>query len=116
RVASDIADRLRAWSLAYRVYREKGYADRRESGLWYGPHDRLDGTTTFIFEHGAETVAACTMVPDTAELGLPVDAIYPEEVAALRREGCRLCEMISLVNTVAGRAGQDVLHRMFLYV
>jgi hypothetical protein len=38
------------------------------------------------------------MVPDTSLLGLPLEAIYPEEIEGLRRRGRRLAELTSLAD------------------
>ena len=116
RVATDLAARMRAWRLAYRTYRGKGYATFRESGLWCGPHDVLDGTTTFLIEGAEGDLGTFTVVPDTHELGLPADQLYPDRLAGLRASGRRLGELVSLVNSVGGRSGQAVLRQMFRYV
>lgn len=107
-VAADLEDRLRAWRLVYRVYRDKGFADDRASGLWYNPHDLLEETTTFVVDCDGSAVATCTVVFDS-ELALPADELYHDELQSLRAAGRRLCEFISHVNTVGGRTGASIL-------
>jgi hypothetical protein len=98
RVATSIEDRRRAWELVYRVYLEKGYAQPSDTPLWFGLHDALPNTTTLIAEREGAVVAALTLVFDSP-MALPADSVFPEELDALRRQGRRLCEIVSLVHT-----------------
>lgn len=112
-VANGLEQRMRAWNLVYQVYRGKGFAEERESELWYGPHDALEATTTFLVERGSQAVATCTAVPDNPGMGLPADGLYAERLNRMRDSGRRLCELISLVNVIGGRSGQAVLWHLF---
>ena len=112
-VAATIEQRCCAWSLAYRHYLRKGYAEPNSDGLWYGLHDALPETTTFLVTHDGEDVAALTMVFDSC-IGLPADKLYAPELNRLRRQGCRLFEIVSLVSEVTDRRGcMEVLKHMF---
>ena len=93
RVASSIEDRRRAWELVYRIYAEKGYAENDSQGLWYGIHDALPETTTFIVEREGEVVSALSVVFDSP-LGLPSDNLYGPELDLMRGQGRRLCEIV----------------------
>lgn len=113
RVASSIEDRCRAWALVYAAYLAKGYAKPNAQGLWYGLHDALPNTTTFLAERRPDLregqvegfvsaqqtqgVATLTLVFDSP-LGLPSDDLYASELDSLRSQGRRLCEIISLAN------------------
>jgi hypothetical protein len=113
RVASSIEDRRRAWELVYRVYAEKGYAEKDAQGLWYGIHDALPETTTFVVEREGDVVAALTVVFDSP-LGLPADNLYGRELDTLRRQGRRLCEIVSLVSVERRMSlGANVLRHLF---
>jgi len=114
RVASSIGDRCRAWALVYAAYLAKGYAKPNAQRLWYGLHDALPNTTTFLAERRpnpcdeqtegflsakqTQEVATLTLVFDSP-LRLPSDDLYAPELDSLRSQGRRLCEIISLVNT-----------------
>ena len=112
-IAEGVADRRRAWALTYEAYREKGYAQPDGEGLWYGLHDALPNTRTLLATHHGRDVAAMTLVFDSP-LGLPADELYAPENDALRRDGRRLCEIISLVNREPDRhAAIEILKNMF---
>ncbi len=113
RVAASEDDRRRAWGLAYRVYRRKEYAPLDTSGLWYGLHDVLPETTTFLAEREGRAVAALTVVFDSP-LGLPAEDLYRREMDRLRAAGRRPCELVSLVSAVPVlRRGAEVTRHLF---
>ena len=94
RVANDLETRRRAYRLVYQMYLERGYACPQPSEMWVTAHDALPETVTLFVEHEGRTVAALTAVPDSP-LGLPADELYSQELNTLRRQGRRLCEVIS---------------------
>jgi hypothetical protein len=94
-MAVSAAQRPRAWALVYGVYLAKGYAPTDPQHLWYGLHDALPETATFLAERDGQAVAALTVVPDSP-LALPADVSFSQEVSALRRPGRRLCELVNL--------------------
>jgi hypothetical protein len=113
RVASAPEDRRAAWRLVYRAYEQQGYVSERGDGLWYGIHDLLSETTTFLVEDGGTPVAALTLVFDGPE-GLPADELYRDELDALRDAGGRLCEIVSLVNIDRSRrARAEIVKQLF---
>jgi hypothetical protein len=97
RVARDIRDRKRAWRFVRQAYARKGYASDNTSDLWYGIHDALPSTTTFLLEKLGVVVGTITVVFDSA-IGLPADELYSEELGELRSKNRRLSEIISLVS------------------
>ncbi len=113
RVASSMEDRRRAWELVYRIYAEKGYADHDPEGLWYGIHDALPETTTFIVEREGELVSAMSVVFDSP-LGLPADPLYGPALDRMRKQGRRLCEIVSLVSVERRQSlGANILRHLF---
>jgi hypothetical protein len=141
RLASTTEDRWAAWALAYRVYREKGYAEPNPQGLWYSIHDALPGTVTVLVERQETTghrlqdaglrlsdhedpkpdaqgpepavlIGAVTVVPDSP-IGLPADKVFPEETGRLRASGAKLAEAVSLVQgNLSDRAGMLVAAKL----
>ncbi|GMV83181.1 MAG: hypothetical protein AMXMBFR7_43650 [Planctomycetota bacterium] len=113
RVAGRVEDRARAWALAYRVYLGKGYARESEMGLWYGLHDALPDTVTFLVDRRREAVSALTLVFDSP-LGLPADGLFAQEIDALRASCRRPCELVSLVSTETDRCrGSELVRQLF---
>ena len=107
RVASNQADRKKAYALAYRVYRRMGYVNEDPTELCVSPYDAYAGTFTLLAEdpQGREC-GTITMVFDS-RLGLPCNEIYREEVDGLRATGCSLVEFTRLAideNTQNARA------------
>lgn len=112
-VAHTLDERKRAWALVYRVYLEKGYATPDADGLWFGLHDALPQTTTFLVTRHGVDVATISIVLDS-EFGLPADGLYNDELDKMRADGRRLCEIISLVSEEADRKQcVEVLKHMF---
>ncbi|MBA4388655.1 MAG: hypothetical protein C0404_11790 [Verrucomicrobia bacterium] len=112
-VAKTLEDRKRAWAMVYRMYLDKGYAKPDPAGLWYGIHDALPQTTTFLVTRRGEDVATLTIVFDS-DIGLPADGLYRDELDGLRNKGHRLCEIISLVSDETDRRQAiEVLKHMF---
>jgi hypothetical protein len=97
RVARDIRDRTTAWRFVREVYAREGYACGSGPDLWYGIHDALPSTTTFLLEKRGAISATLTVVFDSA-IGLPADELYREELSLLRANHRRLAEYVSLVS------------------
>ena len=114
RVANDRESREKAYRLVYRLYLEKEYARPNRSGMWLSLFDALPETTTLLAERTAdgEAVGALTVVFDSP-LGLPADELYGAELGALRAQGRRLAEIVSLGVAEGTLAGSDLLVRMF---
>ena len=109
KIASGSDEFEQAFLLLAQKYQAKGYEDAGAKLFRFTPFHVLPETITVVARDGARVVATLSMVPDTALLGLPMESIYPEEVARLRREGRRLAEVTSLADDGLG-------HREFLAV
>ncbi len=112
RPANTLQDRRRAWRLAYETYFAKGYSPAAGDGCWYGRHDARPETQTLLSERKGRAVAALTTVFDSS-WGLPADEIHGPALQALRAEGRRLCELVSLVHSERGRHGAEILNQLF---
>jgi hypothetical protein len=101
-VEVEIASDLETWEAALRLvaenYRERGYEDDRASGIRFTSYHALPDTTLYVARKAGEVVATLSLVMDTPLLGLPLECVFPEEVKALRAEGCRLVEVTSLAD------------------
>ena len=114
RVANDRESREKAYRLVYRLYLEKEYARPNRSGMWLSIFDALPETTTLLAERASdgEAVGALTVVCDSP-LGLPADELYGAELSALRAQGRRLTEIVSLGVAEGTLAGSELLVRLF---
>jgi len=116
KIANDFRTRRSAYELIYQLYREKGYADPNDSGLWLSLYNLLPDTTTLVVLREDEVVATLTVVFDDI-LGLPSNGLYKEEIDLLREAGRKPAEIISLgVADEGRRASQDILVKLFNYV
>jgi hypothetical protein len=101
-----IASERKEWEEAYRLvaqtYRNRGYEPANARGLRFTAFHALPDTTTFVAAHDDQVVATLSLVVDNTLLGLPMESIYGPEVQALRHEGRRLGEVISLADSGLG--------------
>src|SRR3954449_1606331 len=86
KIASGSDEFEQAFLLLAQKYQAKGYESSGAKLFRFTPYHVLPETVTVVAMEGARVVATLSMVPDTALLGLPLESIYPEEVAAFRRE------------------------------
>ena len=108
-----IADEKEEYESASRLvhdkYVQKGYMTPTESGLRLSLRNALPETTTFIGKKKDTVVSTLTLFQDS-EMGLPMDAIYKEELDQLRRQGRKIAEVGSLaVHPSISKQDQTVL-------
>ena len=104
RLAEGPSDRSRAEALVARMYARMGY--RTEGLLPEGP----GYATLLLAEAGGEDLGTVTV--GSGEEGLRAEESYPEEIAALRREGRSLCEFNALA-MAPGLGSPSALARLF---
>lgn len=104
RLARTVQELTAAYALLHRQYVLAGFQDADPSGLRFTPHFALPTSHTLVAVagKGSEVVGTLTLVVDGA-LGLPMEAEYPREIAALRASRPRLAE----VSGLAIRRAQD---------
>ncbi len=98
KIASGYDDFELAFLLLAEKYQARGYEEAGAKLFRFTPFHALPGTVTVVARDGDRVVATLSIVPDTARLGLPMESIYPDEVAGLRAEGRRLAEVTSLAD------------------
>jgi N-acyl amino acid synthase FeeM len=84
-----------ACRLVHDNYIRKGYMTPQESGLRLTIRNALPETTTFIGQRNQSVVFTLTVFQDSG-LGLPMDAIYKQEVDQLRAKKRKIVEVGSL--------------------
>jgi hypothetical protein len=84
-----------ACRLVHDQYVQKGYMERRKSGMRLSLFHALPETTTFIGKKNDLLIYTLTVFQDS-ELGLPMDSIYKEELAKLRAQGRKIAEVGAL--------------------
>jgi hypothetical protein len=101
------------WEQAYQMvaanYKARGYEAPSPKQVRFTPYHALPDTVTFVAKYQGRVVATLSMVLDNSLLGLPIEAVYPDEIDELRLQGRRLVEGTSL-------ADRDLSVREFLQV
>ena len=93
-----------AFSLLYRNYLRRGLIGPDPAGLRFTVQNLLPESATFAAKVPGRVVATFSVIPDTAPLGLPMEALYAGELARLRAEGRRPAEVSGLAVDPAFRA------------
>jgi hypothetical protein len=102
KIASEPAEWEQAFRLVRQAYEARGLQAAGSGDLRFSAHHALPGTTTFVARQDGRVIATLSLVLDNPLLGLPMESIYPDEVATLRATGARLAEVISLAGERCG--------------
>ncbi len=86
-----------AYGLVYVNYRQQGYIARNPARIRMSVFNAFPSTVTFVGKLRGDVVATVTLVPDTP-VGLPMDAIYHDEVQSLRDQRRKLAEVTMLAD------------------
>ena len=97
KIASTREERESAFRLIYRSYFDAGLTDPNASQMRVSPYHMLPTTQMFVAMIDDEVIFSVSLVPNGA-LGLPMESIYPREVAQRRRLGQRLAEVTCLAD------------------
>ncbi|MBN2233383.1 MAG: hypothetical protein JW781_11290 [Deltaproteobacteria bacterium] len=98
KMAETIDEHRQAFTLLHDSYLKLGYINApRPHGMLYDHYTLLPETAVFVAKTYLTVISSLTMITDTPEFGLPMDAIYRPELDALRKHGRRLVEMSALV-------------------
>jgi hypothetical protein len=98
KIATEQDEFEQAFALLAASYRARGYEAPGDEPYRFTAHHALPGTVTLVAKHGARVVATLTLVPDNDVLGLPMESIYGDEIAGLRREDRKIAEVTSLAD------------------
>ncbi len=101
-IASSASDWEQAFALAASSYQSRGYESPGVSRLRFTPYHALPDTVTLVAREGERVIATLSIVQDNTLMGLPMESVYAEEIAALRREGRRLFEVTTLADSGLG--------------
>jgi hypothetical protein len=110
KIASEPEEWEQAFQLVAANYQERGY-EAAHKLYRFTPYHTLPDTTVFVAKCEGRVVATFTLVADNTLLGLPMEAIYGEEIAELRRQGRKMAEVTSLA---AAELGQREFLQVFM--
>ena len=103
RIAATRQEREAAFRLVYASYLHSGLAEMNGYQMRVTPYHLLPSTEMFIAEYQGEVIYTMSLVIDGA-LGVPMDQVYGDEVARLRRKGM----LVGEVSCLADRRSQLV--------
>jgi hypothetical protein len=103
KIASEPEEWEQAFQLVAVNYQESGYESSTDKPYRFTPYHALPDTAVFVAKRDGRVVATFSLVADNTLLGLPLESLYAEEVAQLRREGRRVAEITSLAFTGLGQ-------------
>ncbi len=95
KIADSQSERAAALRLVHEVYTAERLMPPNPSGMRVTPWHLLEGTHIYVAKWVQRVVCTMTSIPDGAR-GLPLETIYPKEVASRRRAGRRLAEVTCL--------------------
>jgi hypothetical protein len=97
RIAASRDEWEAALGLVYRAYVRSGLIQMNPYRMRVTPYHALPTTEVLIADKGDEVLCTLSIVGD-GELGLPMEAIYAEEVERQRLQGLRLAEVSCLAD------------------
>lgn len=86
-----------AFRMVHDVYVDMGYAEPHPSGLRATLHQLIPSTLVFLARDETRILGTVSLIFDDPDgMGLPMDVLYREELAAFRDAGARLAEVSAL--------------------
>lgn len=96
-LARSMDDLMAAFHLLYNAYVRAGFVSENENQIRVTPYHSLSTTEVFVAKCHCDVISTMTMVGDGA-LGLPMESMYGDQIAALRRSGLNIAEMGSFAD------------------
>ena len=103
RVAAMRGERQAVFELIYRSYLRAGLCTKNDCGMRATPYQLLASTDIILAELRGQVISTVSLVRD-GDLGLPMESVFPEEVAARRAAGIHLAEVSCLADRRQGTA------------
>jgi len=91
-IAQTTNDLEAAFRLVHDTYVSEGYMDPQPGRVRLSVHNSMPEATVFIVKFRGEVVAAMSILPDSFA-GMPLDALYRDDIVSLRRCGRRIAEI-----------------------
>jgi molybdopterin/thiamine biosynthesis adenylyltransferase len=87
KIAETLEEYTGAFSLVHDEYVRSGYTSPHPSRLLFNAWSMLPQTAVFVFKSFHEVLSSVTYIPDTADFGLPIDAVFKDKIDELRKSG-----------------------------
>lgn len=99
-----------AYTLIHREYLKRGYCKAQPSEMFYTYFCLLTDTRTILITKEKQILGTLTVIPDSPA-GLPMENLFPEEIAGLRAQGRKMAE-VSLLSLDQEHLGQGMFSLM----
>jgi hypothetical protein len=96
RVCSNRQDLFAAFRLVYDEYVRSGLMKANAAEMRITPYHLLPTTEVLVALERGDVACTASIVQDSPECGLPMESVYPEEIARLRLDGQSLVEVSCL--------------------
>lgn len=97
KIAETYDELSQAFEIVYDAYRLSKYIkEPHPSRMAYSVYSLLPSTCVFVFKSYMSVISTMTYIPDSPVFGLPLDAIYKEELDELRNQGRQIAEVGAL--------------------
>ena len=91
-IASTRAERSAAFRLVYHADLRTGLGEANDREMRVTPYHLLPTTDVFLATRDGQVIFTLTLIVD-GKLGLPMEVVYPEEIAARRQDGLLIGEV-----------------------
>jgi len=97
KIAETRDELAQSFTLVYKEYLASGYIKSpHPSEMHFSIFNFLPATCVFIFRTYTTVISTLTQIFDTPLFGLPMDALYKEELDSLRAQGRKITELSAL--------------------
>ncbi|TVM16944.1 hypothetical protein DPQ33_11110 [Oceanidesulfovibrio indonesiensis] len=98
KIAEETDELLQAFRLVQQEYVRMGYVPQGKE-FHFGIHNLLPETCVYVFKSYSKVVASLTQIFDSEAFGLPMDALFADELDGLRNQGRNVAELTSFVTS-----------------
>lgn len=111
RPASTVSEIKTAFKIIHKEYVKRGYCKAQTSEMFYTYFSLLPNSRTFVLEKENAIHGTLSLIPDSP-CGLPMERLFPEEIAKLRAEGRKVAEnsMLALDQEILGHGLFSLTH------
>lgn len=97
KIAETLDELSQSFALVYKEYMESGYiTNPHPSQMHFSVYNFLPSTCVFIFRSYLTVISTLTQIFDTPLFGLPMDALFKNELDTLRAQGRKITELSAL--------------------
>lgn len=113
RIANNPSLRKYVYEFIYKAYLKMGYTSNKKDQMWFSIYDAITEATTLIAENECGEMAGALTIVFDSPIGLPADELYGKEIGDLRKNGAKICEIVSFATNEEVRGSVRFLAGLF---